>query len=88
MAKIRHHHLSEGERHRIYALREQELLIWAIAIQLERLASTISRELRRSKRSNGAYVDIQMDCGHLMRLKVATRAALFGAHSWVSCLGM
>ncbi|MDE2955723.1 MAG: helix-turn-helix domain-containing protein [Bacteroidota bacterium] len=55
MAKIRHHHLSEGERHQIYALREQGLSIRAIAKQLERSASTISRELRRNKRSDGAY---------------------------------
>ena len=55
MAKIRYHHLSEGERHQIYALREQGLSIRAIAKQLERSASTISRELRRNKRSDGAY---------------------------------
>ena len=55
MAKIRHHHLSEGERHQIYALREQGLSIRAIAKQLERSASTISREFRRNKRSDGAY---------------------------------
>jgi len=55
MAKTRHHHLSAGERHQIYALREQGLSKRAIAKQLKRSPSTISRELRRNSRADGTY---------------------------------
>ena len=55
MAGNRHHHLSEGERHQMYALRQQELSIREIAAQLNRSPSTISRELRRNGGLEGTY---------------------------------
>ena len=55
MAKNRHHHLDLGERHQIYALLKQGLSLRAVAKQMDRSVSTISRELARNSNEDGIY---------------------------------
>ena len=72
MAENRRAHLSDGERHQMYALRQQKLSIRAIAVQLNRSPFTISRELRSNRRPDGTY---DPDAAHKSALRRRSAAS-------------
>ena len=60
-------HLTLGERERLAALKAEGLSLRAIAQQLSRAASTISRELRRNALPKGGYLPVHAEGCYLAR---------------------
>ena len=60
-------HLELQERERLAALRAEGLSLRAIARQLGRAASTISRELRRNALPRGGYLPVHAEGCYLER---------------------
>src|SRR5919112_1337595 len=58
-------HLSLEERERLAASKAEGLSLRAIARQLGRAASTISRELRRNALPEGGYLPVHAEGGYL-----------------------
>src|SRR4051794_29011680 len=60
-------HLELGERERLAALKAEGLSLRAIARQLGRAASTVSRELRRNALPKGGYLPVHAEGCYLAR---------------------
>ena len=75
-------HLSQEERYQIHALRRRNVSVSAIAADLGRHRSTISRELIRNASSKGAYSAAQAHTKAKGRLSGPSNVRTIGAAHW------
>ena len=79
---MQYRQITSGERYAIAALRKQRLSIRAIARDLGRAPSTISREVARNRRADGGYRAFTA-CEHTSaRRRRSRRNTHFGAAEW------
>jgi len=74
--------ITSGERYAIQALRLQGLSLRAIARQVGRAPSTVSRELARNLSSQGRYSPFKADQQSRARRSRSRRNGRFGADDW------
>lgn len=80
---MKYKHLSKEERYVIGALRTQRLSLRAIARQMKRSPSTISREIRRNNQSqDGRYRASHADSNYNARKRRARRGSRFEPKDW------
>jgi IS30 family transposase len=80
---MQYHQITSGERYAIAALRRQGYSSRAIARDLGRAPSTISREVRRNRRADGGYRAFTA-CEHTSaRRRRPRRGSHFGAEQWL-----
>jgi IS30 family transposase len=77
-----HAQITLEERYAIMALRKQRCSIRAIARDLGRAPSTISRELRRNLKTTGRYEPLQADSYARARRRRSRRNSRFSAEDW------
>lgn len=80
---MKYHQITSEERYVIQALRKQGLSRSAIARQVGRSPSTISRELRRNLSSQGRYTPAKADQKARARRSRSRRNAHFAAADWL-----
>lgn len=80
---MKYRQITSGERYAIQALRKQHLSLTAIAVQLGRAPSTISREIRRNLSSQGRYTPFKADQQTRARRSRSRRNARFRADDWI-----
>ena len=79
---MQYHQITSGERYAIAALRRQGLSARAIARDLGRAPSTVSREVARNRRADGGYRAFTA-CEHTSaRRRRSRRGSHFGAQEW------
>lgn len=76
-----YHHLTQDERYQIHALRRQNISLARIAAELNRSASTISRELKRNVGPKG-YTPIKAHTAARTRQTARRNARQFTAAQW------
>jgi len=79
---MQYHQITSGERYAIQALRRQGLSVRAIAFQARRAPSTVSRELRRNRSSQGRYTPFKADQQTRARRSRSRRNQRFEADEW------
>ena len=79
---MQYHQITSGERYAIAALRRQGLSLRAIARDLKRAPSTLSRELARNRSSQGRYTPTKADSYAHARRRRARRGSHFTAAEW------
>jgi len=80
---MKYHHLSDGERYQIATLRRHKFSLRAIARDLGRSPSTISREIRRNAYpTDGKYRALHACSMARARRRRARRGSQFGASAW------
>ena len=80
--QMQYRQITSGERYAIAALRRQGLSLRAIARDLGRAPSTISRELARNRSSQGGYTPTKADSYAHARRRRARRGSHFSAEEW------
>jgi IS30 family transposase len=79
---MKYRQITSGERYAIAALRKRRLSIRAIARELGRAPSTISREIRRNRRADGGYRAFTA-CEHTSARRTRSRRnARIGPNTW------
>jgi IS30 family transposase len=79
---MKYRQITSGERYAIAALRKRRLSIRAIARELGRAPSTISREIRRNRRADGGYRAFTA-CEHTSARRTRSRRnARIGPETW------
>ena len=76
-----YHHLTQDERYQIHALRRQNISLARIAAELNRSASTISRELKRNVGPKG-YTPVKAHTAARTRQTTRRNARQFTAAQW------
>jgi IS30 family transposase len=79
---MQYHQITSGERYAIAALHRQGHSLRAIAADLRRAPSTVSRELRRNRSSQDRYTPTKADSYAHARRRRARRGGHFGAEQW------
>jgi IS30 family transposase len=80
---MQYHQITSGERYAIAALRRQGLPVRAIARDLGRAPSTISREVARNRRADGGYRAFTACERTRARRRRSRRNTHFGAEEWL-----
>jgi IS30 family transposase len=78
-----HAQITQDERYAIMALRKRRYSIRAVARELGRAPSTISRELRRNRRSPGRYEPVRAHSYAVARRRRCWRGTRFTRDEWV-----
>jgi IS30 family transposase len=79
---MQYHQITSRERYAIAALRRQGLSLRAIARDLRRSPSTLSRELARNRSSQGRWTPTTADSYAYARRRRARRGSHFSAEEW------
>jgi len=79
---MQYHQITSEERYAIAALRRQGLSVRAIARDLRRSPSTLSRELARNQSSQGRWTPTTADSYAHARRRRARRGSHFSAEEW------
>ena len=79
---MQYRQITSGERYAIAALRRQGLSLRAIARDLRRAPSTLSRELARNRSSQGRYTPTKADSYAHARRRRSRRGSHFSAADW------
>ena len=79
---MQYRQITSGERYAIAALRRQGLSLRAIARDLGRAPSTLSRELARNRSSQGRYTPTKADSYAHARRRRVRRGSHFSAEEW------
>jgi len=79
---MQYHQITSGERYAIAALRKRKLSVRAIATELGRCPSTVSREVRRNLSTQGRYSPPKADSYALARRRRSRRNSHFGSDDW------
>ena len=79
---MQYRQITSGERYAIAALRKQKLSLRAIATELGRCPSTVSREVRRNLSTQGRYSPPKADSYAVARRRRSRRNSHFGSDAW------
>jgi IS30 family transposase len=79
---MQYRQITSGERYAIAALRRQGLSLRAIARDLRRAPSTLSREVARNRSSQGRYTPTKADSYAHARRRRSRRGSHFSAADW------
>jgi IS30 family transposase len=80
---MKYRQITSGQRYSIAALKKEGMSVRAIAENMGRSPSTISRELRRNLSSQGRYTPSKAASYAVARRRRSRRNARFGADDWV-----